>query len=55
MPRSQDSRVQPKTARETSPAGRSRGQSSMPAWTKRLSQRVLHKPDGRYLIYYEKV
>jgi hypothetical protein len=51
MPRSSP-RAQPELARENSaarvrrPAAKSR--------TKRLSKRVVQKPDGRYLIYFEK-
>ena len=35
------------TARRQSPNG-------SPSWLRRLSKRVVPKPDGRYLIYYEK-
>jgi hypothetical protein len=53
MPRTSTSRAQPQLARETSGlrARRPRRQ----AWTKRLGKRVVQKPDGRYLIYFEKI
>jgi len=46
-------RAQPELARETSGA-RARRPATQ-AWTKRLSKRVVQKPDGRYLIYFEKI
>jgi hypothetical protein len=53
MPRSSATRAQPELARETSGA-RVRKPATQ-AWTKRLSKRVVQKPDGRYLIYFEKI
>jgi hypothetical protein len=52
MPRSSP-RAQPELARETSGA-RVRRPAAKPL-TKRLSKRVVQKPDGRYLIYFEKI
>jgi hypothetical protein len=53
MPRSSATRAQPEHARETSGA---RGRKpATHAWTKRLTRRVVQKPDGRYLIYFEKI
>jgi hypothetical protein len=53
MPRRSPSRAQPEPARETSgPSGR---KPTKQAWTKRLSKRVVQKPDGRNLIYFEKI
>jgi len=33
---------------------RRQGPSGVQAWTKRLIKRVVQKPDGRYLVYYDK-
>jgi hypothetical protein len=52
MPRSSP-RAKSELARETSGA-RARRPATQ-AWTKRLSKRVVQKPDGRYLIYFEKI
>jgi hypothetical protein len=52
MPRSSP-RAQPELARETSGARVRRPAAK--AWTKRLTKRVVQKPDGRYLIYFEKI
>jgi hypothetical protein len=52
MPRSSP-RAQPELARETS--GVRVRRPAAKAWTKRLSKRVVQKPDGRYLIYFEKI
>jgi hypothetical protein len=52
MPRSQSSQATAlnlETAREMTRAPRRQRRD-----TKRLSKRVVQKPDGRYLIYYEK-
>jgi len=46
-------RAQPELARETSRA-RLRTPAAK-ALTKRLSKRVVKKPDGRHLIYFEKI
>jgi hypothetical protein len=46
-------RAKPELARETSGAGVRTPDAQ--ASTKRLSKRVVQKPDGRYLIYFEKI
>lgn len=52
MPRRSNSKA---TAAQPKSQSRRRPSSGVPAWTERLSKRVVQKPDGRYLIYFEKV
>jgi hypothetical protein len=52
MPRTSP-RAKPELARETSSARVRRPDAQ--ASTKRLSKRVVLKPDGRYLIYFDKI
>src|ERR1700694_4481728 len=54
MPRTNPSRAQPKNARETAAPSTGRALRIMQASSKRLNKRVVQKPDGRYLIYYER-
>jgi hypothetical protein len=53
MPRSSATRAQPELARE--PSGTRVRKPATHAWTKHLTKRVVQKPDGRYLIYFEKI
>jgi hypothetical protein len=58
MPRSNASHAmaaQPEEAREVVQSSRRRTARRAQRSSKRLSKRVVHKPDGRYLIYYEKI
>ena len=56
MPRRQAAHATAATeaVREAVPVTRQRMSNRTQAWTKRLTKRVVSKPDGRYLIYYDK-